>query len=382
MKVCIVYDCLYPCTVGGAERWYRGLAQALSARGHRVTYLTLTQWESGDPPRIPGVSIVPVGPRMALYHRGRRRVIPPLRFGWGVLRHLLRHGRDYDVVHTASFPFFSLLAIGLTRYLHRFRVICDWHEVWSRAYWRGYLGRSGGELGWLIQRLCAGVPQQAYTFSRLHASRLASLGVRGTIGILSGEYAGNPPLATSARAAAPPVVLCAGRLVPEKRVPLLVEAVCAARRSIPQLGALIFGTGPELDRIRHRIAELGLDEAVRMAGFASEQELAAAMARALCVVQPSSREGYGMVVVEAFAAGVPAIVVAGEDNAAVELIEPGCNGFIASGPDPECLSAAIVQCWSAGDSLRIATREWYARNAQRLSLRHSLEEVLHAYAPA
>ena len=57
---------------------------------------------------------------MALYAGpGRRRILPPLVFGLGVLWHLLRHGRRYDVVHTASFPYFSLLAAGALRRLAR-----------------------------------------------------------------------------------------------------------------------------------------------------------------------------------------------------------------------------------------------------------------------
>jgi glycosyltransferase involved in cell wall biosynthesis len=110
MRVCLVYDCLYPHTIGGAERWYRDLGERLAARGHEVTYLTLRQWEPGAEPQLPGVRVVAVGPRMQLYTRGRRRLFPPLVFGAGVLLHLLRRGRSYDVVHTASFPYFSVLA--------------------------------------------------------------------------------------------------------------------------------------------------------------------------------------------------------------------------------------------------------------------------------
>ena len=48
MRVCVVYDCLFPHTVGGAERWYRNLAERLAADGHDVTYLPLRQWPRGE----------------------------------------------------------------------------------------------------------------------------------------------------------------------------------------------------------------------------------------------------------------------------------------------------------------------------------------------
>ena len=38
VQVCIVYDCLFPYTIGGAERWYRNVAEGLAAQGHDVTY--------------------------------------------------------------------------------------------------------------------------------------------------------------------------------------------------------------------------------------------------------------------------------------------------------------------------------------------------------
>src|SRR6202007_1624014 len=126
-------------------RWYRNLALRLAADGHEVTYVTLRQWPRGTAPDLPGVRVRAAGPRLGLYRRaGQRRVLPPLVFGAGVLWHLLRHGGRYDVVHTCSFPYFSLLAAALIRPVRRFRLVVDWFELWSAEYWREYLGGLGG----------------------------------------------------------------------------------------------------------------------------------------------------------------------------------------------------------------------------------------------
>src|SRR5437588_68040 len=178
MRICLVYDCLFPHTVGGAERWFRYLSERLAADGHNVTYLTLRQWDRGIDPGVPGVRVRAVGPRMQLYAGpGRRRIIPPLVFGAGVLWHLLRHGRRYDAVHTVSFPYFSLLAAALLRRRFGYRLVVDWFEVWSREYWLEYLGAVGGVIGWWVQHLCARAPQHAFSFSRLYADRLREEGV-------------------------------------------------------------------------------------------------------------------------------------------------------------------------------------------------------------
>jgi glycosyltransferase involved in cell wall biosynthesis len=394
MRICLVYDCLFPYTVGGAERWYRNLAERLAADGHEVTYLTRRQWERGERLDLDErVRVVVAGPRMGLYtHDGRRRIWPPLVFGAGVLWHLLRHGRRYDVVHTCSFPYFPLLAAALVRPLWRFGLVVDWFEVWSRGYWRDYLGGVGGRVGALVQRACAAVPQRAFCFSQLHARRLEEEGLRGPVTVLRGLYV--PPAETD-HASQPadsgadgrgdeqppePLVVFAGRLIPEKRAPLGVAAVADAAARIPGLHAVFYGDGPERAALREAIDRHGVGGIVDAPGFVDARRIDADQRRALCVLLPSRREGYGLVVVEAAARGTPSVVVAGEDNAAVELVRDGVNGAIATDESPQAIAAAIVRVHDGGAELRQSTARWFAENAERLSLRSSLRSVLESYA--
>ncbi len=317
---------------------------------------------------------------MPLYAHGKRRVLPPLLFGLGVLAHLLRHSRRYDVVHTGSFPYFSLLAAGAARRRGRFRLMVDWHELWTREYWREYLGPLGGRIGWQIQSACLRVPQRAFCFSRLHERRLREQNVRGKVTRLEGQY--TQPLDPPQRRAARPVVVFAGRHIPEKRVPALVPALAEARRHIPDLRGEIYGDGPERKAVLRAIAKAGLDGSIAAPGFVDANVLEDAVASALCLVLPSRREGYGLVLVEAAARGVPVVVVEGPDNATTELVEEGTNGAVASSAEPGELAAAIVRIHSAGPALRDSTAEWFRRNAERLSLERSVERVLEAYAGA
>ena len=383
MRICIVYDCLFPHTVGGAERWYANLAERLVQEGHAVTYLTLRQWDRGAKPEIDDrVRVVAAGPRMALYTAGgRRRIVPPLVFGLGAFLHLLTAGRRYDAVHTCSFPYFALLAAGVVRPLARFELVVDWFEVWSRSYWLTYLGGVSGRVGVLVQRLCMLVPQRAFCFSALHAERLRRGGLRGPVTVLRGLYGGATEPHTPQQ---PPerIVLFAARLIPEKQAPLAVSAIACATRRIEGLLGEFLGEGPERAALEAAITRHGLQGRVFARGFVAAQEVDEKMRRALCLLLPSRREGYGLVVVEAARWGTPSIVVASEDNAATELIEEGVNGFVVAGPDAGEIADAIVRANEAGMSLRESTTSWFARNATRLSLESSLRAVLASYARA
>jgi glycosyltransferase involved in cell wall biosynthesis len=379
VRICLIYDCLFPYTVGGAERWYRNLGERLATEGHEVTYLTMRQWKRGERGEVPGVRVVAVAPRMALYAEGgRRRILPPLVFGLGVLRHLLWRGRRYDVVHTASFPYFSLLAASAARPVGRFRLVVDWHEVWSRSYWNEYLGRVGGRIGHAVQAVCLRIPQRAFCFSQLHARRLREGRLRGEVTVLEGEYAGSPE--PSEPQPAEPVVVFAGRHIPEKRVPAIVPAVAVLRRTRPDARCVIFGDGPDRGRVQRLVHELDLDEVVSVPGFVDAREVESALRKAACMILPSRREGYGMVVIEAASVGTPSVVVRDEDNAATELIEEDVNGFIAPSASPDELAASLARAMAGGMELRRTTSAWFAGNVRRLSLAASVERVSLAYA--
>ncbi|MEA2273996.1 MAG: hypothetical protein QOI98_2704, partial [Solirubrobacteraceae bacterium] len=174
----------------------------------------------------------------------------------------------------------------------------------------------------------------------------------------------------------------AGRHIPEKRAACVVPAVAVARRTIPDLRAEIYGDGPEHSAVLSAIDTAGLNGAVTAPGFVEFSRVDAALRRALCMVLPSRREGYGLIVIEAAARGTPSVVVAGEDNAAVELIEDGVNGVVAPSAGVEDLAAAILRVHEAGDAMRTSTAKWFRENAARLSLDASLDAVVQSYSTA
>ena len=378
MRVALVYDCLYPSTVGGAERWLRRLAETLAA-DHEVTYLTRRQWERGEQP-IPGVECVAVSPGGALHREdGSRRPLPALLFGLGVLWHLVRRRGHYDAVHCLSYPYLGLIAVRIALAGAPVRIVCEWLECLSDDYWRSY-GRVEGRVGRALERLCVRLTPEAVAFSQLTARRLRERGLRSEPQLLGGlaELAALEPPAPAAPDERP-LVLFVGRHVADKGVGALADALALAMERRPGLTAVIAGDGPERGRVLERLRELGIAADVSTPGFVGGVELERLYRRAACVVAPSRRDGFGMVVAEAAARGIPVVVSAAPDNAAAERVVEGENGAIAPSAAPRDLAAAILRVLDGREELRQRTARWFAANADSLSIERSLERARALY---
>ncbi len=380
VRACIVYDCLYPATAGGAERWYRALAERLAADGARVTHLTRRQW-SDHPPEIPGVDVVAVTGPSELYHAdGTRRAGPPVRFGWGVLWWLLRHRRDVDTVQVANFPYFSLLAARAALAGTSVPVYVDWLEIWPLRFWRSYVGRAAGTVGFAVQRLCVALTPHAFVFLGENALRLRRHGLRGEITVLAGLLPRTPPGPRRASSrTGPPVALFFGRHVKDKGVRLVPGVLSEARRIVPDLRLVVAGDGPERPLVESELRRLGLSEHARLTGTVDDEELAALVSGASCTVVPSSREGYGLVVVESCAHGTPVVVAANPENLAVEHVVDGVNGVVVDA-DPAAIAEGIARVVAAGDALRASTLEWHRVASRSASVDISTAQVASVYA--
>ncbi len=238
MRVCLAYDCLFPWTVGGAERWYRDLAERLAADGHEVTYLTRLQWDPGDPPRIPGVRVIAVSRSDELYGPdGNRRSARRCASAPACCGICCATAASTTSCTCARSRTSRVLAAALARRSGRYRLVVDWFEVWSRDYWASTWERSADASGYAVQRLCVRVPQHAFCFSRLHERRLVDEGLRGDHTFIGGLYDG--PGGVPRAIEAEPLVVFAGRHIPEKRAPAVVAAIALARDAGLDVGGVV-----------------------------------------------------------------------------------------------------------------------------------------------
>jgi glycosyltransferase involved in cell wall biosynthesis len=149
-----------------------------------------------------------------------------------------------------------------------------------------------------------------------------------------------------------------GRLVPIKRVELLLEAVAIARASGARLRVAIVGDGELRDALEQRTSQLGLAEAVCFLGFRSD--LPAIIAASDLAVLSSESEGTPVALIEAAAGGRPA--VATSVGGVSEIVTP-TTGLLVRPGDARAFAAALLQL--SGDSQARARMGLAARELVR-----------------
>jgi len=142
------------------------------------------------------------------------------------------------------------------------------------------------------------------------------------------------------RPRAGPTVLAVGRTYARKRFPDLLHAAARLKPAIPGLRVRVVGKGPEWDALVRLHAELGLGDTVALRGDVTWDELAEEYVNADCFCLPSVQEGFGIVFLEAMAAGLP--VVACRAAAVPEVVREGETGVLVPPRAPPALADALA----------------------------------------
>ena len=177
------------------------------------------------------------------------------------------------------------------------------------------------------------------TTSPWTARRLADFGLQPSR--VSTVEPGVTPLALARADGEPPRLLCVGTVSPRKGQDLLVRAL-ARLRDTPWHCDCIGSSTRDPDfagAVAGLIHEAGLDDRIQLHGECDDAHLRAAYAGADLFVLPSHYEGYGMVVTEAIAAGLPVLTTTG--GALSETLPPGA-GIVVPPDDVDALTEALA----------------------------------------
>jgi len=150
------------------------------------------------------------------------------------------------------------------------------------------------------------------------------------------------------------VVAC--RLVPVKRVDLLVSAMKLEPRLADLMHVRVLGTGPLLDDLRASAQGLHF----RFEGF--RDDVPEVMAQSDVFIQTWAYEPFGLAVVEAMAAGL--IVVSPDSGGAAEIVGDVRHGFFYDANDPASLAQALLRVAQITEGARAAMRDAAAARAK------------------
>jgi glycosyltransferase involved in cell wall biosynthesis len=143
-------------------------------------------------------------------------------------------------------------------------------------------------------------------------------------------------------------ILSVCRFYPRKRLDVLLRATAFLRDRIPQLEVRMVGHGPEYECLRQLSSELRVERALHWLGDVSANALAAEYNRSDVFCLPSVQEGFGIVFLEAMAAGRP--IVAARAAAVPEVVRS--SGILVEPEHPEALAEAILRLYREPDLRR------------------------------
>jgi glycosyltransferase involved in cell wall biosynthesis len=296
---------------GGSEVYVEQVAERLAARGRPVTIFSAAHPAAPADETVRGVRFIRRGSWRTVYLRA-------------ALYHLMGRFGPHEVVIDVQngIPFFSPVYCGrpvvvLVHHVHQ--------EQWG-MFFRPAIARFGW---WIESRLSPWIYRAASYVAVSEATKadLARVGIAPErVTVVRNGGSPDDPLPAAPKAPVPTVAYL-GRLVPHKRVELLLEAAAALLPEVPDLRVRIIGRGQWEGSLRARSNELGLAGAVSFEGFVDEAAKARLLQEAWVLALPSIKEGWGLVVTEAANCRTPTVAfrVGGLQEAVVD----GRTGLLA-----------------------------------------------------
>jgi glycosyltransferase involved in cell wall biosynthesis len=335
MKILMFCQLFPPLVYGGGEVLFWNLAKSLAAQGNQVHVITERVRGQKDRETISGVSIRRVG--LAGKYKGALTtsfleslafMVEALIAGIGQIS---RNGAD--IIHSNTYV--PALVGQVCATLFRRKHVVTVHDVylismpwfwekWSRQRGTGFTARF---LGPVLEKSLLQLPVDViHTVSETSRDDLISMGVRSRIvvvpnGINPSEYEINEPSAVN-----PHQAIYVGRLVFYKNLDVIFRAFIRVVESIPDATLSIVGDGSMRAIWEKTVAELGLANNVKFYGSVSNREKIRSLRESAYLILPSLVEGFGIVVLEAFACTKAAL--ASDIGALRELITDGVDGLL------------------------------------------------------
>lgn len=363
---------------GGSERYAWEFALALREGGADVEFWTARDAGQSRSDTHDGIRVRRLGRTYSFYGRSL------LALAWARLR---RRTPDAVVDMDCGIPVFTTAVLP-----RRTPVVLVVHHIHQEQFLLT-MRRPMADLGRFLEgrvmpRAYGRATTLAVSESTVTEMR-EQLQWRGEVRVL---HNGTDPAPATTASPVPDRLVVFGRVVAHKRVDLVVRAAAVVRRHRPGLTLDVVGAGDELDRVRAVVAETGMTDVVRLHGFLPDAEKSAALSEAVLHVCASDAEGWGQVVLEAAAHGLPTLArdvpglrdsirdgetgwlmpedARGTEHDLVARLVTGINVALDAMADPAARGRMAQSCrtWAAGfgwERMHVAVRDVVAEALAR-----------------
>ena len=344
MKIVIVTE-YFPLShkaevTGGVETRAFYIAKEL-ARNHNVT--VICSWRKGEPRKqeIFGINVLRCGRHHKYTSKGA--IFSRLSFALSAYKEAAKI-KDADLIEGSNF----ISYIPANRAARKLAVpaVATYHEIWV-GEWIKNKGFITGVFGSIWERIALKLKwDKIISVSNFTKRKIVRQGIHeNKVVVINNGVDLKEYEKLKAKKFNKPTICYLGRLTPKKRVTDLINALAIIKNKIPDIQCKISGDGQERAKIENLIKKLDLEKNVELLGYVKNHDELMRMLKSshiLCL--PSILEGFGIVIVEAMACGVP--YICSDIEVLKEITENGKGGFLFKKENFEDLAEKMLHLLS------------------------------------
>lgn len=321
MKIALLSDSIYPYNKGGKETRSYQLVNELAKKGHDIHFYTMKFWSGENIIVKDNITYHGICKNYPLYNGERRSIKQGLIFGFASFKLFFE---KFDVLDADHMVYFHLFPARLACWFKRKKLIITWHEAWGKKYWIKYMGKKG-IFGYLLEKISAIIADKIIAVSENTKNDLNKI-----LNVPKSKISVIPNALKIKEIEKIKVsneksdIIFAGRLISHKNVDILIKAM----DYIPDRQLFILGDGVEMTSLKKLVSKLGLKNITFKGFMENHDDVLSLMKSSKVFVIPSSREGFGISIIEANACNLPVITVNEPSNAGKNLIQNDKNGYV------------------------------------------------------
>jgi len=351
MRVLYFTQLFYPAVFGGGEYIFYHWARELTKKGHDVFVITQSLQGDKSYEEVDGIKIFRVGSPLKLSGTlpvGILSNISYLLKSYSMGKKIIKEN-NIDIIHSNTYiPVLSAQWCSKKTNTPHIATVHDVYYTSKNNFWKTWskqnkISRLTKFLGPLLEKKIAKTNVALFhTVSQQSKNDLESLGVTKLIKIIPNGI--DPLLYDVASKPKPFQAIYVGRLIFYKNIDVIVDAFAIVVKTIPSAQLIIVGDGPMRSHLFEKINKLDIQKNIHLKGNISDKQKFKLIQESNVLLNPSLIEGFGIVVLEGFAAGKPVLV--SDSKPLSDLVVDKVDGFVLESGNPKIWAEKIIEVFT------------------------------------